>query len=265
MTALTMPARPEHDARLRPVPWRRMAWVTWRQHRAALAGVAVLLGALAVYLWLTGLQMHHAYAADCHPAGSLACGYQLHRQIRRDRDPRQHRPAGGAGADRGVRRSAGAGQGAGDRNLPVRLDPGHRPAALDRRQAGAARGRGDRRGRGVQRAVLPGTTSRASPRATRARSRAACSACSGSRSPPGRWPPSRSASWPGCSSAGSSPRSPPPWPSTPGSPSPPGCGCASTTSHRWSPAARTRPARRGPSAGGTPRAARSRSATMATG
>ena len=34
MTALTMPGRPAHDARLRPVPWRRMAWVTWRQHRA---------------------------------------------------------------------------------------------------------------------------------------------------------------------------------------------------------------------------------------
>jgi hypothetical protein len=73
MTALTMPARPKRDASLRPVPWRRMAWVTWRQHRAALGGVAVFLGALAVYLWLTGLQIHHAYAADCHPASSLDC------------------------------------------------------------------------------------------------------------------------------------------------------------------------------------------------
>jgi ABC-type transport system involved in multi-copper enzyme maturation permease subunit len=75
MTALTMPARPGNDADLRPVPWRRMAWVTWRQHRAALAGVAALLGALAVYLLVTGLRMHHAYAAvaACHPAGSLAC------------------------------------------------------------------------------------------------------------------------------------------------------------------------------------------------
>ena len=53
-----------------------MAWVTWRQHRIALSGVAVLLGALAVYLWLVGLQLHHAYAAAiaCHPAGSIACG-----------------------------------------------------------------------------------------------------------------------------------------------------------------------------------------------
>ena len=73
MTALTMPARPKRDARLRPVPWRRMAWVTWRQHRAALGGVAVLLGAFVVYLWLTGLQMHHAEAAYCHPASSVAC------------------------------------------------------------------------------------------------------------------------------------------------------------------------------------------------
>ena len=73
MTTLTVPARPEEDATLRPVPWRRMAWVTWRQHRTALGAVAALLGALAVYLWLTGLQIHHAYTAACHPAGSLAC------------------------------------------------------------------------------------------------------------------------------------------------------------------------------------------------
>jgi ABC-type transport system involved in multi-copper enzyme maturation permease subunit len=50
-----------------------MAWVTWRQHRAALGGVAAFLGAFAVYLWLTGLQMHHAEAAYCHPAGSTSC------------------------------------------------------------------------------------------------------------------------------------------------------------------------------------------------
>jgi ABC-2 family transporter protein len=76
MTALTVPARPEQDAGPRPVPWRRMAWVTWRQHRTALGGVAALLGAWAVYLWLAGLQAHHAYAAAtaCHPASSPACG-----------------------------------------------------------------------------------------------------------------------------------------------------------------------------------------------
>jgi ABC-type transport system involved in multi-copper enzyme maturation permease subunit len=76
MTTLTVPARPEQDARLRPVPWRRMAWVTWRQHRAALGSVAAFLGGLALCLWLVGLQLHHAYAAAtaCRPASSIACG-----------------------------------------------------------------------------------------------------------------------------------------------------------------------------------------------
>lgn len=54
MTALTVPARAHENATLRPMPWRRMAWVIWRQHRFALAGVAALLGALAVYLWIVG-------------------------------------------------------------------------------------------------------------------------------------------------------------------------------------------------------------------
>ena len=75
MTALTTPARPDEDDALRPVPWRRMAGVTWRQHRVALAGVAVLLGGLAVYLWIAGLSLNHAYAAAvaCQPASSAAC------------------------------------------------------------------------------------------------------------------------------------------------------------------------------------------------
>ncbi len=158
MTAQTMPARPAEDASLRPVPWRRMAGVTWRQHRFALAGVAALLGAVAVYLWLTGLQMHHAYATAtaCHPASSVAClnamldfsGSVLPHW--RNRVP----AAGGARADRGVRRGTGAWPGAGDRYLPVRVDPGLRPMALDARQAGAARGRGDGLRRGVQPAGL---------------------------------------------------------------------------------------------------------------
>ena len=74
MTTLTTPARTAHSTNLRPVPWRRMSWVTWRQHRAVLGGVAVFLGGFAVYLWLSGLQMHHAYTTDCSAASSLTCG-----------------------------------------------------------------------------------------------------------------------------------------------------------------------------------------------
>jgi hypothetical protein len=76
VTALRVPARPERDDdALRPLPWRRMAGVTWRQHRTALAGVATLLGVLAVWLWIAGTRVHHAWtaAAACHPAGSPAC------------------------------------------------------------------------------------------------------------------------------------------------------------------------------------------------
>jgi hypothetical protein len=73
--AVDLHVQQEEGKGLRPVPWRRMAWVTWRQHRSALIGLASLFGALAVYVWILGLQLHHDYAAElaCHPAGSNAC------------------------------------------------------------------------------------------------------------------------------------------------------------------------------------------------
>ncbi len=75
MTVLTMPAEPSQDITLRPVPWRRMAWVTWRQHRPTLISVPAVLGAVAVFLWIAGLKIHHDYAAltACHPFTSTAC------------------------------------------------------------------------------------------------------------------------------------------------------------------------------------------------
>jgi hypothetical protein len=75
MTALIASAGPEQDARLRPLPWRRMTWVIWRQHRIALSGVAALAGVLALWLSILGPELHHAYAAAsaCHPTGSIAC------------------------------------------------------------------------------------------------------------------------------------------------------------------------------------------------
>jgi ABC-type transport system involved in multi-copper enzyme maturation permease subunit len=52
-----------------------MGWVTWRQHRLALSGVVTVFGAAAVYLLITGLPMHNAYAnvTACRPARSGAC------------------------------------------------------------------------------------------------------------------------------------------------------------------------------------------------
>ena len=76
MSALTAPARLNEKASARPVPWRRMVWVTWRQHRFALGGVAALLGVLAVYVWIDGGHLHRAYAVAiaCQPTRSIACG-----------------------------------------------------------------------------------------------------------------------------------------------------------------------------------------------
>ncbi len=52
-----------------------MAWVTWRQHRLTLAGIAALIGAAGLYLLITGLQMRGAYSsvAACQPANSPLC------------------------------------------------------------------------------------------------------------------------------------------------------------------------------------------------
>jgi hypothetical protein len=45
----------------RPPGWGRLTWVAWRQHRAALAGVAVLLAVLGLYLLIMGLKIHQAH------------------------------------------------------------------------------------------------------------------------------------------------------------------------------------------------------------
>ncbi len=73
-TTLTVPTRLERDAGLRPLPWWRMGWVIWRQHRISLAGAAAFIGAVALYVWYAGLQLHHVHAAAaaCNPA-SAAC------------------------------------------------------------------------------------------------------------------------------------------------------------------------------------------------
>jgi ABC-type transport system involved in multi-copper enzyme maturation permease subunit len=75
MSALTIAAQPDQNTSLRPVPWRGMAWVTWRQHRATLTSLPAVFGVLAVFLWIAGLKIHHNYAVltACHPFSSPAC------------------------------------------------------------------------------------------------------------------------------------------------------------------------------------------------
>jgi hypothetical protein len=75
VTTVTTRTRVDGGTSAPAVPWNRMGWITWRQHRVALAGVVVCLLGAAVYLWRTGLQLHHAYGAvlACHPRGSSLC------------------------------------------------------------------------------------------------------------------------------------------------------------------------------------------------
>jgi ABC-type transport system involved in multi-copper enzyme maturation permease subunit len=79
MTATTVPAAHHDNENPRPVPWRRMAGVIWRQHRYALLGVVALLGVLALYLAVAGTSMHHAYATAlaCRPASAYTCQNQV--------------------------------------------------------------------------------------------------------------------------------------------------------------------------------------------
>ncbi len=63
MSVLTLPAQPGQDTAPRPVPWRGMVWVTWRQQRATLIAVPAVLAAVAVFLVIFGLKAHHDYAA----------------------------------------------------------------------------------------------------------------------------------------------------------------------------------------------------------
>jgi hypothetical protein len=78
MSVLTRPAQPGQATAPHQVPWRRMGWVTWRQHRATLISVPAVIAAAAVFLVVFGLQVHHAYATLVHcplnqGAQSAAC------------------------------------------------------------------------------------------------------------------------------------------------------------------------------------------------
>jgi hypothetical protein len=73
MSTLTMAATPA----VRPVPWQRLGWVVWRRYRTTLVATLGVLGLVALYLLITGHQIHTAYAAiqACAPRHSEACQF----------------------------------------------------------------------------------------------------------------------------------------------------------------------------------------------
>jgi hypothetical protein len=79
MTATT--ALGPRRARPRASALRGLAWVTWRQHRFALAGVLVVLGGLGLLLMFTGLAMHRDFTSlgldTCGKLSSASCQSQL--------------------------------------------------------------------------------------------------------------------------------------------------------------------------------------------
>lgn len=81
MTAMSVNTAVEPAAAaVRPVPWRKLLWVSWRQHRLALAGTAAVLGGVCLWMLVTGLQMRSALASfgldSCTPLTASSCSTQ---------------------------------------------------------------------------------------------------------------------------------------------------------------------------------------------
>ena len=81
MTAMTVPAASAPAVRpVRPVPWSKLAWVSWRQHRLTLAGAAAVLGGVCLWMLIAGLQMRSAMATfgldNCTPLTATSCTTQ---------------------------------------------------------------------------------------------------------------------------------------------------------------------------------------------
>lgn len=72
-----MSAHSGRDASRRPVPWRRMAWVTWRQHRLTLAGLVAVLGAVSLYLLFIGQQARSFSGIAGHSLTLTAALFQV--------------------------------------------------------------------------------------------------------------------------------------------------------------------------------------------
>jgi hypothetical protein len=61
----------------RPLPWSRLGWVVWRRYRTTLGSAGSVLGLLAAYLLVTGLQTRAAWhdVTACTPQLSRTCSF----------------------------------------------------------------------------------------------------------------------------------------------------------------------------------------------
>ena len=61
----------------RSVPWRNLAWVTWRRHRTTVLLTLAVIGVIGAYLVVSGLRMRSAWNAvrACTPQHSSACQF----------------------------------------------------------------------------------------------------------------------------------------------------------------------------------------------
>jgi len=75
MTELILAPAPA--SALRPVPWRRLAWVAWLRYRTSLAATLALLALVAAAVLIQGERMRTAYAAleACTPPSAAHCRF----------------------------------------------------------------------------------------------------------------------------------------------------------------------------------------------
>ena len=76
MSTTTLAAVPPQE--VRPISWRRLAWVTWRRQRTMILTTLTLLGLLAIYLLVTGLKVRSAWhdVQACTPQQSSSCNFE---------------------------------------------------------------------------------------------------------------------------------------------------------------------------------------------